>query len=121
MARRQRDRSLIRPIGAQCRITMNLLPCALRWAQEPCFPSTLRHPTAAKVPLFFLFAFPKTGGLPSKRQGAVMFSQSFRPVCLFASLPVGKGVIRFLGLECVARTQRPAVAIVATPTHQPCP
>ena len=43
MARRQRDRSLVRPIGAQCRITMNLLPCALRWAQEPSFPITLRH------------------------------------------------------------------------------
>ena len=42
MARRQRDRSLVRPIGAQCRITMNLLPCALRRAQEP-FPCTLRH------------------------------------------------------------------------------
>ena len=53
MARRQRDRSLVRPIGAQCRITMNLLPCALRWAQP--FPSTLRHWLAP------VFLFPRRG------------------------------------------------------------
>ena len=101
MARRQRDRSLVRPIGAQCRITMNLLPCALRRAQEP-FPCTLH---------WRLFFF--------SHEEAAMFSQSFRPVCLLTSLPVGKGVIRLLGLGCVAWTQRPAVARVATPTHPP--